>query len=52
MLGLLLPLAATAHESAHHRSTTPYVIGAVVIAILAVALVWQLKRGVKRARRQ
>jgi hypothetical protein len=48
MLGLLLPLAATAH----HRPTTPYVIGAVVIAILAVALVVQLKRGVKRASRR
>jgi hypothetical protein len=48
MLGLLLPLAATVH----HRSTTPYVVGAVVIAILAVALVVQLKRGVKRARRR
>jgi hypothetical protein len=46
MLGLLLPLAATAH----HRSTTPYVLGAVAIAVLAVALVWQLKRGVKRQR--
>jgi NADH:ubiquinone oxidoreductase subunit 3 (subunit A) len=48
MFGLLLPLAATAH----HRSTTPYVLGAVVIAVLAVALVWQLKRGVKRQRRR
>jgi hypothetical protein len=34
-----------------HRSTTPYVIGALVIAILAVALAVQLNRRMKRARR-
>jgi hypothetical protein len=44
-------LMATAHESSRHRSTTPYVLGAVVIAILAFALTVQLIRRMKRARR-
>jgi hypothetical protein len=47
----LLPIAATAHEAARQRSTTPYVIGAVVIAILAIALTVQLIARMKRARR-
>ena len=47
----LMPVMATAHENARHRSTTPYVLGAVVIAILAIALTVQLVRRTKRARR-
>jgi hypothetical protein len=45
----VVSIAATAHESARHRSTAPYVLGAVVIAILAIALTVQLAR-MKRAR--
>jgi hypothetical protein len=51
LVASLLPLAATAHEQARHRSTTPYVLGAVVIAILAIALTVQLIARTKRARR-
>jgi hypothetical protein len=47
----LMPVMATAHERAGHRSTTPYVLGAIVIAILAIALTVQLTRSMRRARR-
>ena len=47
---LLVPLAASGDE--RHRSTGPYVLGAVVIAILAVALTVQLIARSKRARRR
>jgi hypothetical protein len=47
----LMPAMATVHERAGHRSTTPYVLGAIVIAILAIALTVQLIRGMKRTRR-
>jgi hypothetical protein len=47
----LVPIMATAHENARHRSTAPYVLGAVVIAILAIALTVQLLARMKRARR-
>ena len=39
-------------QSTPHRSTTPYVLGAVVIAILAIALTVQLIRRMRRARRR
>jgi hypothetical protein len=46
----LAPILATAHEASRHRSTAPYVLGAVVIAILAIALTVQLIARTKRAR--
>jgi hypothetical protein len=49
--GLKLGASAPASSSGQ-RSTTPYVVGAVVIAILAVALAVQLNRRMKRARRR
>ena len=49
-LAQLLPLAASG--DARHRSTAPYVLGAVVIAILAVALTVQLIARGKRARKR
>ena len=42
------PLAATAH----HRGAAPYVLGAVVIAILAIGLMLQLIVWTRRARRR
>jgi hypothetical protein len=47
----LMPVVAAVHAGAGHRSTTPYVLGAIVIAILAIALTVQLIRRTKRARR-
>jgi hypothetical protein len=47
----LLAAANAAHEDSG-RSTTPYVLGAVVIAILALALAVQLNRRMKRDRRR
>jgi hypothetical protein len=50
-LASLVTVAASAHEDARHRSTAPYVVGAVVIAILAIALMVQLIARMKRAQR-
>jgi hypothetical protein len=47
----LLAAANAAHDGSG-RSTTPYVVGAVVIAILSVALAVQLNRRMKRDRRR
>ena len=44
-------LAADPHAATRGRSTGPYVLGAVVIAILAVALMLQLIRWGRRARK-
>jgi hypothetical protein len=49
-LAQLLPLAASGDS--RHRSTAPYVLGAVVIAILAIALTVQLIARGKRARKR
>jgi hypothetical protein len=46
----LLAAANAAHGSG--RSTTPYVVGAVVIALLSFALAVQLNRRMKRDRRR
>jgi hypothetical protein len=43
--------AATADATVRHPATGPYVIGALVIAIIAVALMVQLMRRMKRAKR-
>jgi hypothetical protein len=44
-------LAADAHAAARGRATGPYVLGAVVIAILAVLLMLQLIRWGRRTRK-
>jgi len=49
-LAQLLPLAASG--DGRHRSTAPYVLGAVLIAILAIALTVQLIARGKRARKR
>lgn len=45
-------LAATDATETRHRATGPYVLGAIVIAIVAIALVVQLRVGVRRANRR
>jgi hypothetical protein len=50
LLGLVAATNAT-HDGSG-RSTTPYVLGAVVIAVLSVALAVQLNRRMKRDRRR
>lgn len=47
---LAVPFAASG--DARHHSTRPYVLGAVVIAILSIALMVQLIGRMKRARRR
>jgi hypothetical protein len=49
-MSMVALLAATA--DARHRETWPYVLGAAVIAILAIALTVQLIARTKRARRR
>jgi hypothetical protein len=44
-------LAASSAQAHRHRSTAPYVLGAALIAILAIALTVQLISRTRRARR-
>jgi hypothetical protein len=45
-------LAAASAQARRHKDTAPYVLGAALIAILAVALTVQLISRMKRARRR
>ncbi len=45
-------LAASSAQAHRHRSTAPYVLGAALIAILAIALTVQLISWTKRPRRR
>ena len=44
-------LAAAGAQAHRHKDTAPYVLGAALIAILAIALMVQLISRMKRARR-